>query len=199
MLRSIGKQSRESVESVLKKKKKATVGLICRKGRFQTWNERVKGDGRWECWVDRMDGRSATHRRWVRVGEISLWLGLGVNFRLFRTSSVGKKVKQKCKEFPEDVFEGFRTPERRWEGVGRRLEADIHNPYAVFCAVVSTSLSAICSRPSVPEKMSPDNCGCPSFFICAPAVDFLKLWRVFSVEYQRCCLICHRSRTGHDS
>ena len=29
MLRSIGKQSRESVESVLKKKKKATVGPAC--------------------------------------------------------------------------------------------------------------------------------------------------------------------------
>jgi len=34
MLRSIGKQSGESVESVLKKKRKATVGRICRKGRF---------------------------------------------------------------------------------------------------------------------------------------------------------------------
>jgi len=34
MLRSIGKQSGKSVESVLKKKKKATVGRICRKGRF---------------------------------------------------------------------------------------------------------------------------------------------------------------------
>ena len=34
MLRSrpIGKQSRESVESVLKKKRKAAVGRICRKG-----------------------------------------------------------------------------------------------------------------------------------------------------------------------
>jgi len=31
MLRSIGKQSWESVESVLKKKRKATVGRICRK------------------------------------------------------------------------------------------------------------------------------------------------------------------------
>jgi len=29
MLRSIGKHSRESVESVLKKKRKATVGRIC--------------------------------------------------------------------------------------------------------------------------------------------------------------------------
>jgi len=29
MLRSIGKQSRESVESVLKKERKATVGRIC--------------------------------------------------------------------------------------------------------------------------------------------------------------------------
>jgi len=34
MLRSIGKQSGESVESVLKKKWKAAVGKICRKGRF---------------------------------------------------------------------------------------------------------------------------------------------------------------------
>jgi len=33
-LRSIGKQSGKSVESVLKKKRKATVGRICRKGRF---------------------------------------------------------------------------------------------------------------------------------------------------------------------
>jgi len=34
MLRSIGKQSGESVESVLEKKRKAAVGRICRKGRF---------------------------------------------------------------------------------------------------------------------------------------------------------------------
>jgi len=34
MLRSIGKQSRESVKSVAKKKRKATVGRICRKRRF---------------------------------------------------------------------------------------------------------------------------------------------------------------------
>jgi len=34
MLRSIGKQSREFMESVLKKKSKATVGKICRKGKF---------------------------------------------------------------------------------------------------------------------------------------------------------------------
>jgi len=33
-LRCIGKQSRESVESVLKKKRKAMVGRICRKGMF---------------------------------------------------------------------------------------------------------------------------------------------------------------------
>jgi len=32
MLGSIGKQSAESVESVLKKKRKAAVGRICRKG-----------------------------------------------------------------------------------------------------------------------------------------------------------------------
>jgi len=35
MLRSIGKQSRESVESVWKKKANAAVGRICRKGRFR--------------------------------------------------------------------------------------------------------------------------------------------------------------------
>jgi len=34
MLRSIGKHSGESVESVMEKKRKATVGGICRKGRF---------------------------------------------------------------------------------------------------------------------------------------------------------------------
>ena len=34
MLRSIGKQSGESVEPVLEKKRKVTVGRICRKGRF---------------------------------------------------------------------------------------------------------------------------------------------------------------------
>jgi len=44
MLRS--KQSGESVDSVLKKKRKTTVGMICRKGRFQAWNERVRG--RWD-------------------------------------------------------------------------------------------------------------------------------------------------------
>jgi len=34
MLRSVGKQCGESVESVVKKKRKATVGRICRRGRF---------------------------------------------------------------------------------------------------------------------------------------------------------------------
>jgi len=34
MLGNIGKQSGESVESVLKKKRKATVGSIYRKGKF---------------------------------------------------------------------------------------------------------------------------------------------------------------------
>jgi len=45
MLKSIGKQSAESVELVLKKTRKATVGRICRKGRFYAWNERVRSDG----------------------------------------------------------------------------------------------------------------------------------------------------------
>jgi len=35
--------SPQSVESVLEKERKATVGRICRKGRFQTSNERVRG------------------------------------------------------------------------------------------------------------------------------------------------------------
>jgi len=35
-----GKQSGESVESVLEKKRKATVGRISRKGRFYAWNEK---------------------------------------------------------------------------------------------------------------------------------------------------------------
>jgi len=46
MLGSIGKQSAgESVKSVWKKKRKAAVVRICRKGRFQAWNERVRGTG----------------------------------------------------------------------------------------------------------------------------------------------------------
>ena len=44
MFRSISKQSGESMESVLDKKRKATLGRVCRKGRFQAWNERVRGD-----------------------------------------------------------------------------------------------------------------------------------------------------------
>jgi len=36
MIRSIGKQSRESVESVLKKKREATVGRVCSKGKVLT-------------------------------------------------------------------------------------------------------------------------------------------------------------------
>jgi len=41
MLRSIGKQSGESVESVLKKKRKATVRRICRK-KVLSFNKRVR-------------------------------------------------------------------------------------------------------------------------------------------------------------
>jgi len=43
MLRSIRKQSGESVQSVLKQKRKAMVGRTCRKGRLVAWNERVTG------------------------------------------------------------------------------------------------------------------------------------------------------------
>ena len=48
MLRSIGKQSKESVESVLKKKKKPAVGRICRKGKVLSLE--------WKCGV--MDDES---------------------------------------------------------------------------------------------------------------------------------------------
>jgi len=47
MLRSIGKQSGESMESVLKKKRKATVGRFWERG--YAWNERVRGDNALEC------------------------------------------------------------------------------------------------------------------------------------------------------
>jgi len=42
MLRSIGKQCGKSMESVLKKKRKATVRRICRKRRFLAGNEKVR-------------------------------------------------------------------------------------------------------------------------------------------------------------
>ena len=43
MLRSDGKQSGESVELVLNKKRKVTVGRICRKREVLSPHERVKG------------------------------------------------------------------------------------------------------------------------------------------------------------
>jgi len=55
MLTGIGKQSGESVESVLKKTNKSTVGSICRKGRLPGMKEWM-GDGWWEWWVDGTDG-----------------------------------------------------------------------------------------------------------------------------------------------
>ena len=42
MLRSIGKQSGESAESVRKKKREATVGMICSKRRFKPGMNSVK-------------------------------------------------------------------------------------------------------------------------------------------------------------
>jgi len=43
MLRSIGKQSGESVESVLKKKKRLRREGFAEKEGFKPWNERVRG------------------------------------------------------------------------------------------------------------------------------------------------------------
>jgi len=46
MLKSIGKQSREYVDSVLKKKRKATVGRICiKKENFKPGIKERGGDG----------------------------------------------------------------------------------------------------------------------------------------------------------
>jgi len=42
IFKCIGKQSGESVESVLKKKMKTTLGKICRKRKVLAWNERMK-------------------------------------------------------------------------------------------------------------------------------------------------------------
>jgi len=46
VLRNIGKQFGESIESVLKKIRKAMVGRICKKKEGLSLNERVRGDGR---------------------------------------------------------------------------------------------------------------------------------------------------------
>ena len=75
MLRSIGKQSRESVESVRKKKRYTTVGKICRKGRFFSleWkSEGVMDDESGElmelmlCYVFRLSVRPSV-RSWMHV------------------------------------------------------------------------------------------------------------------------------------
>jgi len=47
MLRSVGKKSGKSVESVLKKKRKAIVRTIYRKERFQAGNKRVRSCPAW--------------------------------------------------------------------------------------------------------------------------------------------------------
>jgi len=75
MLRSIGKQSGESVESVRKKTRKATVGRIW-EGGFKPgeW----MGDEWWEWRVDWTDWESATQRiGWVTIVEISACLTEG--------------------------------------------------------------------------------------------------------------------------
>ena len=46
MLRNIGKQSRECADSVPKKKRTGTVGGFAEKEGFNTWNDRVRVDGR---------------------------------------------------------------------------------------------------------------------------------------------------------
>jgi len=43
MLKSVGKRSKKSVEYVVKKKRKAMVGRICRKRKVQAWNRRARG------------------------------------------------------------------------------------------------------------------------------------------------------------
>jgi len=58
-LRSIGKQSRDSVESVPKKKREATVGRTCKKEGFKPGMKELRGC-KW-C-VDGTDGGSTTKR-----------------------------------------------------------------------------------------------------------------------------------------
>jgi len=72
MLRSIGKQCGESVESVRKKKRKATMGKICTKKKVLNveWKSEGVGDGWWEWWVDGTDRGSATQRE--GLGESTL-------------------------------------------------------------------------------------------------------------------------------
>jgi len=79
MLSSIGKQSGESVEgveSVLKKKKKVTVGRICRKGRSDKWkSEEVMDDDSESIEPIEEVPFNPIHRtRRIRIGEISAWL-----------------------------------------------------------------------------------------------------------------------------
>jgi len=68
MLRSSGKQSGDSVELVLQKKK-ATMRRICRKKGFKPGMKEWGSDGWWEWWVDGTDGRTATRGT---IGESEL-------------------------------------------------------------------------------------------------------------------------------
>ena len=127
MLRSIGKQSGESVESVLEKKRKSTVERICRK-----WMKEWKGNGWWEWWVDATDGGSATQRTgWVRNGELSAWLTERSPELMASASVIKQRTSERAEVEVEDLGSQL-VP--RDAGIVQWDDAERH----VDCALITT-------------------------------------------------------------
>ena len=70
MLRSIGKQSGESAESVRKKKGRLRWEGFAEKESFDPGVEEWRGNGWWKWWVNGTDGGSAAQRTgWCKIGR----------------------------------------------------------------------------------------------------------------------------------
>ena len=118
------KQSGESVESVRKKKRKATVGRICRKEGFKPRMKEWRGVGWWEWWVDGTNAASATWRTgWVRIREISAWLMERCQELLPETR--GSIVEERSVVHREDDVDGrarWRASDARWLNCGEVMQ-----------------------------------------------------------------------------
>ena len=78
MLRSIGKQSGESVSQSGRRKGRLRWEEFAEKESFEPGVEEWRGNEWWKWWVDGSDGGSVTGRTgWCKIGEISAWLTKG--------------------------------------------------------------------------------------------------------------------------
>ena len=115
MLRSIGKHSEKSVESVQEKKRQAMVGKIAEKESFKPGVKEWRGDGWWEWWVDGTNGGNAARGNgWGRIGEISAGLMRGARSWFQRRGEAYRKERFVIRR--EDDVDGWAsvTKDEEW-------------------------------------------------------------------------------------